>query len=136
MKEKFKSLIKDDMVYVAVLLIGVGTGAFLLGQLSQLNRLQLSNKVVNNLALCPTAIDKIAFSSATPILTNHTRAGNDQSDSESTIQKPYVASKNGSRYHHITCPGAKQIKTTNQIFFTTETEAMSAGYTKAVNCNK
>lgn len=46
----------------------------------------------------------------------------------------YVASRNGSSFHLLTCPGAKQIKDENKIFFETPAEAKSAGYKPAANC--
>lgn len=46
----------------------------------------------------------------------------------------YVASKNGSSYHLPSCPGAKQIKEENKIWFKTEAEAQAAGYKPAGNC--
>ena len=46
-----------------------------------------------------------------------------------------VASKNGTKFHYPWCPGAKQIKTENKIFFTSESQAITAGFTKAANCN-
>ncbi|MBI4132676.1 MAG: hypothetical protein HY473_01065 [Candidatus Sungbacteria bacterium] len=46
----------------------------------------------------------------------------------------YVASRNGSAYHLPTCPGAKQIKEENKVWFQTEEEARRAGYKPAGNC--
>jgi hypothetical protein len=45
-----------------------------------------------------------------------------------------VASKNGTKYHLPTCPGAKQISDKNKITFHSITEARSAGYSPALNC--
>lgn len=49
-----------------------------------------------------------------------------------------VASKKSTfgKYHFLWCPGAKQIKEENKIFFNSEKEAISAGYTLAGNCLK
>ena len=46
----------------------------------------------------------------------------------------FVASKNGSSYHLPDCPGAKQIKDDNKIWFKSEAEAKAAGYKPAGNC--
>ena len=46
----------------------------------------------------------------------------------------FVASRNGSSYHLLSCPGAKQIKEENKIWFQTEEEARKAGYKPAGNC--
>lgn len=46
----------------------------------------------------------------------------------------YVASRNGSSYHLPTCPGAKQIKEENKVWFQTEEEARRAGFKPAGNC--
>ena len=40
------------------------------------------------------------------------------------------------KYHFLWCPGAKQIKEENKVFFNSETEAIQAGYTLAGNCTK
>lgn len=45
-----------------------------------------------------------------------------------------VASKSGTKYHLPNCPGAKQIKESNKIFFNSVEEATRAGYTPAANC--
>lgn len=45
-----------------------------------------------------------------------------------------VASKNGTRYHLLTCPGAKQITEANRITFASRAAAEAAGYTPASNC--
>lgn len=46
----------------------------------------------------------------------------------------YVASKNGSSYHRPDCPGAKQIKEENRLWFQTAEDARRAGYQPAGNC--
>ena len=46
----------------------------------------------------------------------------------------FVASSKGSSYHLPTCPGAKQIKDENRVWFETKEEAEAAGYTPAANC--
>lgn len=45
-----------------------------------------------------------------------------------------VVSKNGTKYHFPWCAGAGQIKEENKIWYATEKDAQSAGYTKAGNC--
>ena len=47
-----------------------------------------------------------------------------------------VVSKNSNKYHFLWCSGAKLIKEENKIYFNTEAEAISAGYTLAGNCSK
>ncbi len=46
----------------------------------------------------------------------------------------FVASKNGSSYHLPDCPGAKQIKEENKLWFKTADAARAAGYKPAGNC--
>lgn len=45
-----------------------------------------------------------------------------------------VASKNGSKYHYLWCPGAKQMKEENKLYFASAEAARAAGYTPAANC--
>ena len=62
------------------------------------------------------------------------------SDSESggveRIDFRVVVSKNSNKYHFLWCSGAKRIKEENKIYFNSEEEAISAGYTLAGNCSK
>jgi methylphosphotriester-DNA--protein-cysteine methyltransferase len=46
----------------------------------------------------------------------------------------YVASKSGTKYHLPWCPGAKQIKEDNKIWFDTKEDAEKSGYAPAANC--
>ncbi len=46
----------------------------------------------------------------------------------------FVASKNGSSYHLPDCPGAKQIKEENKLWFQSKETAHAAGYKPAGNC--
>ncbi|MCR4274801.1 MAG: hypothetical protein NUW02_02000 [Candidatus Campbellbacteria bacterium] len=45
-----------------------------------------------------------------------------------------VVSKNGTKYHFPWCAGAGQIKEENKVWYASEKDAQSAGYTKAGNC--
>lgn len=49
-----------------------------------------------------------------------------------------VASKKSTsmKYHFLWCPGAKQIKEENKIYFNSEEGAVSTGYSLAGNCTK
>lgn len=52
----------------------------------------------------------------------------------SSPQGKFVASRRGTSYHLPSCPGAKQIKPENQIWFVTKEEAERSGYRPAGNC--
>lgn len=49
-----------------------------------------------------------------------------------------VASKSSTskKYHFLWCAGAKQISETNKVYFASDKEAITAGYTLAGNCKK
>jgi len=52
------------------------------------------------------------------------------------LDKRVVASKASTtkKYHFTWCPGAKQIKEANKLWFETDVSAQKAGYTLASNC--
>ncbi|MEK7147798.1 MAG: hypothetical protein AAB758_00715 [Patescibacteria group bacterium] len=50
------------------------------------------------------------------------------------LQTSVVASKSGSKYHFLHCPGAKQIKEANKLTFPNPGSAEAAGYSLAANC--
>ncbi len=56
--------------------------------------------------------------------------------SPDSIEFRVVVSKNSNKYHFLWCSGAKRIKEENKIYFNSENEAISAGYSLAGNCNK
>ena len=57
-----------------------------------------------------------------------------QTQSRSVKTGQVIVSKNGTKYHYLNCPGAKQIKEENKIVFGSAAEAEGAGYTLAANC--
>lgn len=64
-------------------------------------------------------------------------AENLAADAQEQINEPrteVVASRNGTKYHLPSCPGAKQIKPENKITFSSPKEAEAAGYEPASNC--
>jgi hypothetical protein len=137
MKEKFKSLLADDSFYTASLVLGVGVLAFLLGRLSAFPLEQQNIPTVNPLSLCPTTLCPAVDLGSPAVATTSSAAGQVLSTTTAVFESaPYVASKAGTKYHHITCPGAKQIKEENKIYFATVTQAQAAGYSKAANCNR
>jgi len=63
---------------------------------------------------------------------------NNESGGVGQIDFRVVVSKKSTskKYHFLWCSGAKQIKEENKIYFNSEEEAISAGYTLAGNCTK
>jgi hypothetical protein len=49
-------------------------------------------------------------------------------------QTKVVASRSGTKYHLLDCPGAAQIKEENKVYFESVALAKAAGYTPAANC--
>lgn len=137
MKEKFKSFLADDTLYIASIVVGVGVLAFLLGRLSVSTLEQQNAQAVNPLSLCPVTIYATPVAPLATAVASGVAQGQVASASTTSNQTgQYVASKAGTKYHHITCAGAKQIKEENKIYFATVEAALAAGYTKAANCNK
>ena len=112
---------KMTLLYLFVI-IGVGIGSFGLGRLS-----------VGNPTEEPTGI----------IVTNPEVKGdkiNTNTDKEllvaglDTKEKRYVASKNGKMYYSLGCSGAKRIKSENEVWFSTQSDAEKSGYTLSSTC--
>ena len=73
--------------------------------------------------------------SQTPLVSTATKQGSsapavDHSDIRVMVSKTSTSKK----YHHPWCPGAKQIKAANQVWFPSAADAQTAGYTLAGNC--
>jgi hypothetical protein len=112
MWDKFKSMLTDDAVFYAALVIMVGIISFGLGRLSQTveKPLYKSSNAISELQ--PLVVPEV-----------------DKSDDTAV-----VASRSGTKYHLPDCPGAKQMKADNKIEFTSTDEARAAGYEPAGNC--
>jgi len=128
-KELIKRLINNDAIFMAILLIVVGICSFTLGQQSMV---RYAVPITPRVSLL-----------ASPVVTVEHEADiyNEFVSASTTTLKPtsveklkYTASKSGTKYHFLTCPGAKQIKDENKIYFSSTAEAESAGYTPASNC--
>ena len=121
---KFKPLFLNDELFYACLIILVAVSAFGLGRWSE-------GTLVPKNAVLPALIP---YSMATSTQNATTMADEVKANAAIVGDKVYVASKSGTKYHLLTCPGAKQIKEENKIYFATKAEAEVAGYTPAANC--
>lgn len=119
LSEKFKKIkpYENDVIVVLVILF-VGLIAFGLGRLSALSERKAPITVEN---LTGAVLARTDFQLSI-------------SDINSNIEKLFVASKNGSKYHYPWCSGAKRMKEENKIWFATKEEAEKAGYAPAANC--
>lgn len=122
--EKLKSFLRDDHLFYGLLIVLVGLGSFVLGRQSVTQNNQGN-----------TNDSKISItSSGKPKVSQTASAVVPASPSPESNVGILVASKSGARYHLDTCPGAKQIKSENMIYFNSIDEAEAAGYTPAANC--
>lgn len=71
-----------------------------------------------------TAVERVPTANAATTTTTNAKASEPQ----------FVGSRNGSKYHLLWCPGAKQIKEENKVYFTSKEEAEKKGYSPASNC--
>jgi len=119
-----KFIATEKPLFTASLVILTAFLAFGLGRLSKIEEMREPIRIEN--------IDSAKSAAAITLTENNVE---EEKIKESLSQK-IVASKHGKKYHYIWCVGAKSIKEENKIFFTTEAEAESHGYTLAANCKK
>lgn len=113
MWQKLKSFLANDAYFYAFLILIIGVLSFGLGRLSVSENTGNGNQQAGFQALPPHPPDI---------------------SSKKSANMPVVASKSGTKYHLLDCPGALQIKTENRIDFTSVEAAQAAGYTPAGNC--
>jgi hypothetical protein len=138
MFEKLKSFLADDTIYVALLVVLVGVVSFGLGRQSVAGEgvfrpaptvsIPMSEGVIVHDALnnsgTPTGVTLIEAPTTTIIAPF----------SPDQPQDKVVASRSGTKYHLLVCPGAAQIKDENKIYFESAAHAKAAGYSPAANC--
>ena len=113
MWEKLKPFLANDAYFMAILILLIGVISFGLGRLS----------VTDGVAVVGSAP---ALQELTPSEANNSFKNN--------ASFPVVASKSGSKYHLLDCPGALQMNPENRIEFSSAEEARAAGYAPAGNC--
>lgn len=131
---KFKAGIASDIAFNALMLVLVAVGSFGLGRMSLGGLEPVSTPL--QAAVVVTEAKQAPNATETPSTrpTSTRAAVNGASVSESAGAAEYVGSKNGSKFHLPTCPGASQIKEENKVYFASKEEAYSKGYTPAANC--
>jgi hypothetical protein len=125
MFKKLKSLLLTDEWFYGALVLLVGVFSFALGRSS----------VQSGAAVWPqTTLEVPRTTSLTTLPKELTSPTPIPTAPVVTSEAAVVASKSGTKYHLQTCPGAKQIKDENKLYFATIVEAEAAGYKRAANC--
>ncbi len=125
MIEKLKSFLLNDHIFYGILVVLVGISSFGLGRASVENIPLKTQNLADfepKMTVQSNKLDIVNTQNATAINPND------------NLVEELVASKSGTKYHLVTCPGAKQIKEENKIYFSSRSEALSAGYKPASNC--
>ncbi|KKW22190.1 MAG: Deoxyribonuclease I [Parcubacteria group bacterium GW2011_GWA1_51_12] len=123
---------RREDVLVAAIIVTVATGSFGLGRLSVVWMPQRPIEVI-----APDGSATIEARALQPPVSAGADKGINQAAAISggaASGGSLVASKSGSAYHLLNCPGAKQIKEENKVYFATEADAKAAGYRPAGNC--
>jgi len=124
--EKIKALRhREDItdIYSIIIIVLVAISAFGLGRLS---------KTDSSAPLVITVSQEMATGSVNPV--NIDQTANTPIYASTPAGKAFLASKNGKNYYSVNCSGAKRIKDSNKVWFATEAEAESAGFTKSATC--
>jgi len=119
-REKIKSVLERQDMYLSVVLVLVAVASFGLGRQS------VTAVTESGEANEPARMVEAAVTPAP--------AGVTAAENTSLPSTYYVASKSGKAYHLPHCSGAKSISEANKITFATKAEAEAAGYRPAANC--
>lgn len=110
---------KDDL-FIALIIVLVAVIGFGLGRLSAIYDQKEPIRI--EYGVNQTSIAKNALS------------GTNLEVSPPSEEKLYVASKNSDKYHFPWCSGAKRIKESNKMWFSSKEEAEGMGFKPAGNC--
>lgn len=122
MYDKFKRFLEDDSFFYGVLIVLIAVASFGLGRLSMTSQTMVSGQNAS------VVLKNEPISAKTASTAPETNAPAEEA------KETYVASKSGTKFHLLWCPGASQIKEENKIYFATKEEALASGYTPAANC--
>ena len=122
---------KSDEVYIALVVIFVGIGAFGLGRLSKIESARQGVTIE-----APAAVVEalVAENSVSNLASGPSNTDFSPVSDSSKTGGQVVASKTGTKYHFPWCAGARTISEANKITFNSAEEARASGYTPASNC--
>ena len=123
MLEKLKLLLADDTLFTSTLLCVIAVLAFFLGRFS-----------IGDQVVAVPAVTQVGAALVPLVATSSTGTATVPAIPLTEAMAKYVGSKSGTKYHLVTCAGAKRIKDENKIFFVSVEEAEAAGYSPASNC--
>lgn len=117
---------KKQVVHIGILAL-TALLAFGLGRLSKIDE--------NKPDLVVESSSQTLVEKSDPVVVSDTPSDSGKVKGVSLVgEGKYVASKSGTKFHYPWCPGASQIKDSNQIWFDTKDAATAAGYGPAGNC--
>lgn len=124
MFNKFKGLLNHDIIFQSLLVVLVAVASFGLGRLS------------GSFDVSPTSTIAVTTESRAVLPAQVTTAAPPTKPVPAPAQGGplYVGSRNGTKFHLLSCPGANSIKEENKVYFTSKQDAYSKGYTEAANC--
>lgn len=128
MWEKLKGSFDSELWYMAFVLVLVAAASFGLGRLS------ITPVSVPTVQTAATIVPSVHIQSGTATNLPSLPADISHQVDHLAGAQVVIASRNGSKYHLETCPGAKQITAANRITFNSRAAAEAAGYTPAANC--
>lgn len=112
----------ESRYFLAIIIVLVAIIAFCLGRVSKIEGSKEPVRVLESQA------------AATAVPASNMSNGTFDTPTPQTSSGQVVGSKNGTKYHLPSCPGAKQISEKNKITFNSIEEARAKGYTPASNC--
>ncbi len=121
-KTSFKRGFVSKEITLVLIILLVSTASFGLGRLSY------KESVQKELGVGEVSLESMSasvYKSVQELPLEHIVSKNEAS---------IVGSKNGTKYHYSTCPGAKQISKENLVYFNSIEDARLKGYTPASNC--
>jgi len=124
---QFKGVVQSTDFILTALIIVVSLTSFFLGRIS-VGEGGISVPVGNSASLSNDKTEVLNVTKAS------TSAQSISAHTQKSVEKMYVASKSGTKYHLPWCGSAGQIKEENKIWFASKEEAEKAGYTPASNC--
>ena len=137
MYNKFKSIITDDAYFYSAVIVLVALVCFGLGRWSVGDTLKNSTEKgfqtikMNQVGAVVNSQNK---NTATTSSVSEVKSASNFIPLQPSTEKKYVGSKTGTKYHLLTCAGAKTIKDTNKIYFSSKDDAEKQGYKPASNC--
>ncbi len=136
MKRKNKKIIDRLLIFAIIILVlvsGIGIGIVISSEYLNKSDKKKDEGTLEYYSADMKKVEQI-IKANNAIQVNSSQPTSSDGDASSTSAGSYVASSRGKKYYPVDCSAAASLSENNKVYFGSQEEAESSGYTKSSSC--